>query len=119
MKKVITVHLFLVLLALSLPFLVQAQVKVGTVGSTFGLGTADRQSTVIRVVQWVLGFLGLIAVIMIIYGGFMLLTVGQGNADRAASSKTIIIAAVVGLVIILLAWAIVTFVVGTTANVTQ
>ncbi|MDD5039873.1 MAG: hypothetical protein PHY34_01860 [Patescibacteria group bacterium] len=100
-----------------LPCIASAQVNVGGYGSTFGIGTADLESAVITVVQWVLGFLALIAVIMIIYGGFILLTVGGGNAERAASSKKIIIAAVIGLVVVLLAWAIVTFVVGTTSNV--
>jgi len=118
MKKRILASL-LVVIGIALPTMILAQVNVGQYGSTFGIGTADLASTVIKIVQWVLGFLGLIAVIMIMYGGFMLLTVGGGNAERAASSKKIITAAVIGLVIILLAWAIVTFVVRTANNVTS
>ncbi len=107
------------LLVVAVPLISSAVTINPNLGSTLTLGTADLESTVIKIIQWALGFLGLIAVIMIIYGGFMLLTVGQGNADRAASSKTIIIAASVGLVIILIAWSIVTFVVKTTTTVTQ
>jgi len=49
-----------------------AQVEIDPeYGTTFGLGTADLMSTVIKIVQWALGFLGLIAVIMIMYGAVL------------------------------------------------
>jgi hypothetical protein len=59
--------------------------------------------------------LGLIAVVMIIGSGFIAAT--SPSEDRAATAKRVIVGAVVGLVIIILAWATVTFVVGTTKNV--
>jgi hypothetical protein len=65
-----------------------------------------------------LGLLGLIAVVLIIYGGFIWLTAG-GNEDKVGQAKRIISAAVVGLIIVLLAWAIVTFVVSTASKVTS
>ena len=117
MKKKLIAGL-LVVLALAVPVASFAQVTIKqSVGTTFALGTADLESTVIQIVQWVLGLLGLIAVIMIIYGGFIWLTAG-GNEDKIGSAKRIISAAVVGLIIVLLAWAIVTFVVSTTQDVT-
>ena len=61
------------------------------------------------IIQWVLGFLALVAVIMIIYGGFIWLT-AAGNEERVGQAKKIISAAINGLVIILLAWAITWFV---------
>ena len=54
---------------------------------------------------------------MIIYGGFVWLTAG-GSEDRIATAKKVISAAVIGLIIVLLAWAIVIFVAQTTADVT-
>lgn len=84
-------------------------------GTTFGLGTADLQSTVIKIVQWALGFLGLVAVIIIMYGGFVWLT-AAGNEDKVRKAKKIITQAVIGLIIILLAWAIVTFIIGRLNN---
>ncbi len=86
-------------------------------GSTFGLGTADLKSTVIKIIQWILGLLGLIAVIFMLYGGFMWMTAG-GNEERVSTAKKIITSALIGLVVVLLAWAIVIFVVGTATNVT-
>lgn len=84
-------------------------------GNTFGLGTADLESTVIKIVQWVLAFLSLIAVIMILIGGFQWMTAG-GNEEKVASAKKVISAAVIGLIIILLAWAIVIFVISQTGK---
>jgi len=83
-----------------------------------GLGTADLKETVINILQLLLGLLSLIAVVMIIIGGFTWLTAG-GNEEKVDKAKKIISAAVVGLIIVLLAWAIVIFVARTTANVTQ
>lgn len=117
MKKKILSALVLAAV-LAVPTVAAAQVNIGSYGNTFGLGTSDLQATVIKIVQWVLGFLGLIAVIFILYGGFVWMTAG-GNEDKVATAKKVISAAVVGLIIVLLAWAIVTFVVGQTNNLTQ
>ncbi|MCH7492620.1 Ig-like domain-containing protein, partial [Patescibacteria group bacterium] len=95
---------------------VVAQVNIDpNIGTTFGLGTADLLSTVINVVQWALGFLGLVAVIFIMYGGFIWMT-AAGNQEKVAKAKQIIQRAVIGLVIVLLAWAIVLFVIDRTST---
>jgi cytochrome bd-type quinol oxidase subunit 2 len=83
-----------------------------------GLGTADLKETVLNILQLVLGLLALIAVVMIIWGGFTWLTAG-GNEEKVEQAKRIITAAIIGLIVILLAWAIVIFVARTTANVTN
>ena len=104
---------------LVLPAVGDAQVNTDVgLGSTFGLGTTDLVGTIIRVVQWVLGLLGLIAVIMIMYGGFLWMTAG-GNVDRIKKAKQTITRAVIGLIIILLAWAIVLFIVQAVENATN
>ncbi|MFH1170964.1 MAG: pilin [bacterium] len=83
---------------------------------SIGLGTSDLKSTVINIINWILGLLGIIAVIMILYAGFQWMTAG-GNEDKVGSAKKIISAAIVGLIIILLSWAIVNFVLKTASNV--
>lgn len=100
------IFLFLVPISffLLLPYSVQA-FSYWDVGETLGLGEADLQETVIAIIQWILGLLGLIAVIVILYGGFIWLT-SAGNEEKIAKAKKIITAAVVGLAIIILAWAI-------------
>ncbi len=91
--------------------------SVESVGSQIGLGNADLKETVINILNWLLGIMALVAVVMIIMGGFTWLTAG-GNEEKVDKAKKIISAAVIGLIIVLLAWAIVIFVARTTANVT-
>ena len=61
------------------------------------------------VIRIALGFLGIIAVIIILLGGFKWMTAG-GNEDKVGEAKKLITAGVIGLVIIISAFAIATFV---------
>jgi len=97
---------------------VAGALTVEDLSGTLDLGSADLKDTVINIIQWALGFLGLVAVVMILIGGFQWMTAG-GNEEKVASAKKIISAAVIGLIIILLAWAIVIFVVNTATDVTN
>lgn len=106
----------LVLGALILPLAAQA-LSLENTGATLTLGTADLKETVLNVVKLVLGLLGLVAVIMIIFSGIIAAT--SDNEDRAATARKVIVGAVVGLIIVLLAWAIVIFATRTTTNITQ
>jgi hypothetical protein len=109
--------LFLVLPMLLLPVAARAAVTIESVGSSLGLGSADLKQTIVNITQLVLGLLGLIALIMIIYS--IIVAATTDDSDRAEKAKGGIIAAMIGLVIILIAWAIVTFVIGTTRNVSS
>ncbi|MEK7569823.1 MAG: Ig-like domain-containing protein [Patescibacteria group bacterium] len=82
---------------------------VESVGSTLGLGSADLKQTIINIIKWALGLLGLVAVIVMLYGGFLWLT-SRGDERQIDKAKRTLINGVIGLVIILLAWAIVLFV---------
>ncbi len=121
MKKVTKIAAGLGLAAtLALPGLAFAQTAytiADDIGGSVGLGTADLKTTVINIISWVLGILALVAVVMIIIGGFQWLT-AAGNEEKIEKAKKVISAAVIGLIIVLLAWAIVIFVAGTTKNVT-
>ncbi|MFA6588297.1 MAG: pilin [Patescibacteria group bacterium] len=88
-----------------------------TFAGSLGFTSTDLKATILNVITFVLGLLGLIAVIMILYGGFIWLTAG-GNEDKVDSAKKIISSACIGLVVVLLAWAIVNFVLKTTNQVT-
>ena len=66
-------------------------------------------TTVNTVINVVLGVIGILAVIMIIYGGFKY-TTSAGAADKVKSGKDTIMYGVIGLIIALLAFAIVNFV---------
>jgi len=107
------------LATLAMPVLTHAQTSfsVEDTGGSLGLGTSDLKQTVVNILNLILGLLALIAVIMVIIGGFTWLTAG-GNEEKVDKAKKIISAAVIGLIIVLLAWAVVIFVARTTANVT-
>ncbi len=75
-----------------------------------GLGQADLKSTIGNLIRVFLGFLGIIAVVMVLLGGFKWMT-ASGNEDKVAEAKRLLIAGVVGLAIILSAYAITSFVI--------
>ncbi|MFA6428551.1 MAG: hypothetical protein WCW02_03350 [Candidatus Buchananbacteria bacterium] len=114
---------FLVLLTLAiicLPSIALAALTPANYGnyvSSLNLGTADLFTTVINAVNWVLSLLVLIAVIIILYGGFVWMTAG-GNDDKISSAKGTISAGVIGLIIILAAYAIASFVITQFSGIT-
>lgn len=65
----------------------------------------DGVDIAIDIVRWALGLLGLAAVIMIIYGGYQWLTAG-GNDSQVENAKKTLRAAVIGLAIVMLSYAI-------------
>lgn len=70
----------------------------------------DPREIAVDIIQYLMTFLGIIAVVVILLGGFRWMT-AAGNEDKVASAKKTIIAGAIGLIIILAAFAIVTFVV--------
>lgn len=64
----------------------------------------------INIINLVLTFLGLIALIIILIGGFKWMTAG-GNEDKVGEAKKLMISGVVGLVIVLAAWGIASWII--------
>jgi len=94
----------------------------GATGSGFaseaGLGSADLVDTVSSIIRVALGFLGVIAVVIILLGGFKWMT-SQGNDTKLKDAKNLIYAGIVGLVIVLMAYAIASFVITQITTVTK
>ena len=57
---------------------------------------------VLKIINWVLFFLGLITTGFIIYGGFLYVT-SAGNNENIEKAKKLIIYAIIGLIVIILA----------------
>ena len=74
--------------------------------STATGGQGSFRQLALTIVNFFLTFLGLIAVVMIIYGGFLYVS-AAGNQEKIESAKKIIMYAVIGIVVILLSFAIV------------
>lgn len=69
------------------------------------------EQAVTRIIQWVLSFVGVIFLILMIAGGFTWMTSG-GNQESIAKARRTIASAAVGLIIVLSAYAITTYVGG-------
>lgn len=103
----------------AIPMMVGAQASLGVelAGST-GLGSRDLKNTITSVLNVLLGFLGIIAVLVILLGGFKWMT-AMGAEEKIGEAKKLISAGVIGLVVILAAYAIALYVIRTISEATQ
>lgn len=80
-------------------------------------GESDLKGTIANIINIVLGFLGIIAVVMLITGGYQWMMAG-GNDETVKEAKNRIKNAVIGLVIVFAAYIIVNFAVRQISNAT-
>lgn len=121
LKKLVVAFVFVMLVAPMLALPAQAQNLGLNYATNLGLQTSsqsDPRDIAVDIVKYLMTFLGIIAVVVILLGGFKWMT-AAGNEDKVSEAKKLIIAGVIGLIIILSAFAIVTFVIGITDNVLQ
>lgn len=76
-----------------------------------GLGSGDLATTIANLIRVGLGFLGIVAVVIVLIGGFKWVTAG-GEEEKAKKAKKYIFQGLAGLVIVLAAYAIATFALG-------
>lgn len=89
----------------------------GNVQNDLGLGNKDPRAIVSNVIRYILGFLGIVAVIIILLGGFKWMTAG-GNEEKVGEARKLIVSGIIGLVIILAAFGIATFVISSLLTAT-
>jgi hypothetical protein len=80
-----------------------------TLAGPLGSTTTDIRDAVRRFINIALGFLGVITVVMIIYGGVLWLT-AAGAEDKVTKGKHTLIWAAVGAIVISIAWTISSYV---------
>ena len=107
MKKLISSAVLFAFLFV--PLIAFAQINNGAYLNNFA-GTAgyvqtDLPVVVGNIINIVLSLLGLVAVIFIIIGGFMWMT-SAGNEEKLKKAKTMISAAVIGLIIVIVAYVV-------------
>ncbi|MBI4090881.1 MAG: hypothetical protein HY422_02555 [Candidatus Komeilibacteria bacterium] len=112
MKKILSQAYKLAYLApLGFASTVHAQgVSIDFPTSFAGFSSQDIKTTIENIVRIIVGFLGIITIIIILAGGFKWMTSG-GNEDKISEAKKLISAGVVGLVVVLAAYAISSFVI--------
>ena len=124
MKK-ITKNLLSLVFVLSIIVLPGAILAAGTpdVGITqvessgLNLGNQSPMKTATTLINTAMMFLGLIAVCIILLAGFKWMTAG-GSEDKITEAKKLMSAGVVGIVIILSAWGIASWVLAQSVNLT-
>jgi len=88
------------------------------VGEATGIQTERELAEIIgSILQAVFGLLGIVLLVLILYGGFLWMT-ASGNDEQVKKAKQIITNSVIGLVIIMAAYAIASFVVDAITNAT-
>ena len=92
---------------------IKGQIQTGS-----GLGTADPRAMAAKVINIMLGFLGIIAVVIILFGGFKWMT-AAGNDDKVGEAKKLLGAGVIGLVIVLMSYGLAQFVINSLVTATQ
>ncbi len=127
MKKIFlnTIVSFGFLAFLFSPFVVEAvqnpsnKDPLGTqYGQETGLSKADPRIIVGRIIQVGLGLLGVVALVLIVYGGFTIMT-AAGNEEKIQKGKNILFYSVIGLLIILASYSITNFVLSSLYTATQ
>ncbi|MEK9130098.1 MAG: hypothetical protein AAB526_01740 [Patescibacteria group bacterium] len=93
--------------------------NTATIGeSGLSTSTTNLKTMIMKVIGIVLGFLGIIAVIIVIIGGFKWMTSG-GAEDKTKAARDLIVSGMIGLVIVLIAYTIVHFVSEALLNTTN
>ena len=115
-------------LAATTPLTVLAQVtnpfdaansRLGDVGRDAGINTSRNVYQIAgSIINVILGFLGLVLLGYLIYAGFLWMTSG-GESDKAKEARTMIANAIIGLVIIVAAFAISNFVLTSLVNISR
>ena len=130
MKKFITVVMFALMIALPLlssgVALAAQPSNEGTISSNelgitygkyTGLTEGDIRVTIANIIRVAMSLLGIVAVVIILIGGFTWMTAG-GNDDKIGEAKKWIFAGIMGLAIILSAYAIATFAINSLVSAT-
>lgn len=91
---------------------------VDAIQSSIKLGSGDIRSTAAKIINVALGFLGIIAVVIVLLGGFKYMIAG-GNEEKTSEARKLIVSGIIGLAIILSAWAITGFVISNLVTATQ
>ncbi len=89
-----------------------------TLNSTLALGGGDVRETAANIINVALGFLGIIAVVVVLIGGFKWMIAG-GDESKTKEARGWIVSGIIGLAIILSGWAITNFVIGQLVQATK
>jgi hypothetical protein len=96
---------------------VLAQISTEPASVPIALGANDPKDIGVNIINVSLTFLALIFVLLILYGGFLWMT-AAGNDDKVSKAKQLLLAAVIGLLILLAAYGITVYLISTLGSAT-
>lgn len=89
----------------------------GDVYALPGVAKTDPRAIITNVISIISGFLGIVAVVIVLISGFQWMTAG-GDEDAVKKAQTRLVQGVIGLILILSTWSIAYYVVNTlSANI--
>lgn len=123
MKKIFILSIFVIFIVSFLAFSLLSQAStfadinknIETQGKTAGYETGNDYTVVVgQIIQTALSIVGVLFVLLLVYGGFLWMTAETGaGRNQIDKAKKVFIMATVGLLIIAAAYAITSFVVST------
>ncbi len=107
-KKILTI--LTALGAVAIPAVTLAANKWGLPNQPAGIPNSDLNQIILNITNWVLGFVTILAVLFLIWGGLQYLT-AAGNEEQVEKAKSTITYALLGLIVAAIAYAAVVVVV--------
>jgi hypothetical protein len=90
--------------------------QISDIASTAGGAETDLTSIIANGINVILGFLGILFLLFVVYAGFLYLT-DQGEGKKAEKARKLLTTAIIGIVIIVAAYAISNYVIGAMVSV--
>ncbi|MDP2685355.1 MAG: pilin [bacterium] len=118
MRNILLILLFIALITPNVVFAASAfEFDPGNrLATTLDVPTQNPRIIYINVLRWSLGLLGLVGVSVVLIGGFTWMT-AAGNEEKIGKAKKILTYAIIGLIIIVSAFVLVSTVIDTAADV--
>lgn len=79
-----------------------------TLPNPFGSSTSVTD-IVVNIINFAIGIIGIVALVMFIYGGFVILT-AHGNADQMKKGAHTLVYAVIGMIVVLTSYSVLSYI---------
>ncbi|OGD82886.1 hypothetical protein A2165_00380 [Candidatus Curtissbacteria bacterium RBG_13_40_7] len=114
MKRLYSIFLMIIIFNIFLPF--HSIMAITTINPGFdviekplGMSTKDVRIILADLIHQAMGFLGIVFVVMILYGGFAWM-ISMGDEEKVKAAKNTIVSSVIGIILVITSYSIVNFI---------